>query len=784
MGDLLDARAHYHVSLCNKENVIATAISRYRIHEQDWYATHPPDEPRPRGVPLVSSARTLANSVVRPWSWPCVMVFVRQWVSRDRLERQGIPRELYMPDGRVIPTCVVLATPDESMATEPTSPGMSSPMVGGGYAVLREAQGERATGTVSCLVQRQGTYFALTSRHVAGEEHQDVRARLRAVDRKVGRTSGFGVDRVPMEELFPAWPTGRTVLNIDAGLVRIDDVSDWTSQVYGVGEVGEAFDATEATVTLDLIGCPVRAYGAVSGVMLGEIQALFFRYCTVAGTEYATEVLIGPRGKGPRPITRPGDSGAIWFYDPPRDAPLESHGDFETMVRAPRGTKARRLRPIAMQWGGERIVDRTGSKSETHAYALGAFVSSALSQLGVEIVRDWSTGHDEYWGKLGHFAVGWKACDHVEGTLGTLLTNNQANLGYGDDTLAGDGFKQDRDDFVPLADVPDYVWVNSRPEEPMQHFADVDIVDADGGPSMLDRCRKDATQIAASVWKEYFDGFEAAGVGPEAGCLPFRVWQLWEAMVQALRDGDVLRFVGAGGVAAHYVGDASQPLHCSYMHHGRLPTITVSGRAYPIPKHMPPGSKTPNPAYEAYSKTHPAKIHSIYEETMLEGDTAAALSEIERKLKGFVADGAGITSGHDAAKAVIDLMGRSRDRLPPETIIDYDDPKLNVPKRAARLWANAAIRDATTTSLAESVKLQANLWQSAWDAAAPRNVDTSALGQDALVQLYRHDRDFVPSLSLDAMATSGDFEPTTKKASASRARQTSAPTKRRVRKPR
>ena len=30
-------------------------------------------------------------------------------------------------------------------------------------------------------------------------------------------------------------------------------------------------------------------------------------------------------------------------------------------------------------------------------------------------------------------------------------------------------------------------------------------------------------------------------------------------------------FVAAAGVMAHYVGDASQPLHSSYLHHGRLP---------------------------------------------------------------------------------------------------------------------------------------------------------------------------------------------------------------------
>src|SRR3954470_20765086 len=70
LRDLLDAREAYHVFLSSLENVVATAIGRYFIREDDWYATHPPDRPRPRGYPKSEGARTLANSVIRPWSWP------------------------------------------------------------------------------------------------------------------------------------------------------------------------------------------------------------------------------------------------------------------------------------------------------------------------------------------------------------------------------------------------------------------------------------------------------------------------------------------------------------------------------------------------------------------------------------------------------------------------------------------------------------------------------------------------------------------------------------------
>src|SRR5262249_42288824 len=148
----------------------------------------------------------------------------------------------------------------------------------------------------------------------------------------------------------------------------------------------------------------------------------------------------------------------------------------------------------------------------------------------------------------------------------------------------GADFRVDAHGFVALADVPDYVWVHSRTDEPIQHFADIDIHDIHGGESLLDRCNADPKNVSATVWKEYFDGFAAEGVGPEEGAIPFRVWQLWDAMVEFLNNKDVIRFLAAAGVLAHYVGDASQPLHCSYMHHGLPPMVFRHGRKYPVPR--------------------------------------------------------------------------------------------------------------------------------------------------------------------------------------------------------
>ena len=268
-------------------------------------------------------------------------------------------------------------------------------------------------------------------------------------------------------------------------------------------------------------------------------------------------------------------------------------------------------------------------------------------------------------------------------------------------------FHMGRGEYVPLADVPDYAWLLPRGDEGMQHFADVDIRDINGGMNMLQRCHDDPANISATVWKAYFDGFAAAGVGPEPGTLPFRVWQIWEAMVTYLRNGDVLRFVAAAGVLSHYVGDASQPLHCSYLHHGRPPMRTRNGRRYPVPHE--------SPQFKEFKKTARAKIHAIYEQQMFEVDTPALLADVNTKLQEAAPAPPNITSGHQAATALIALMHGAHDRLSPTSIINADDPQLGPTARAERLWNNNTIRRATVASIAESVRLLATLWRTAWD---------------------------------------------------------------------
>jgi hypothetical protein len=599
---------------------------------------------------------------------------------------------------------------------------------------------------------------------VAASTSEHVSAVVRGKRRQIGTPVEISASKRSISSLFPEWPGERSLVNLDAGLIRIDDVSSWTAQVYGIGEIGDVFDATPETVTVDLVGSPVRAFGGCSGVLEGEIKALFFRYKSMGNYDYIADVLIGPRrpvqpenrdsriSRSPSTVSHPGDSGALWFYDPPRRSEeYQGNGGVE------RGARARRLRPIAMQWGGERLALPDGTKT---AYALATFVSTVCRELDVEIVRDWCVGYSEYWGKIAHFAVGWKGCDLVAGKLGELMKVNQNNIGFDNDVLSqGSEFTVGRQGFVPLADVPDYVYVTAakyvraRKYEGQQHFADIDIVPPGHSQSILDACLSDPSRVSATYWRDCFKAFKDLGCGPDEGTLPFRVWQIWDDMVGYLRAGkpDMERFVAAAGIMAHYVADASMPFHCSWLHHGRPPMKQTERGLYPCAHD--------SDEYKEYSNSREAKIHSIYDEGIMEVETLAALASIDQNLPqpDDIADD--ITSGYEAAIAVLTMMGDLRRNLSAEDIIKIDDPSLGPKARARKLWANKKIQRAAIASLTASVALLARLWASAWKIGKGEVVAKGrfkAFTEEKLEAIYK-DPEFLPAMNLEQMV--GKFEP-------------------------
>jgi hypothetical protein len=147
LRDLLDARDAYHVHLTRLDNVVATAVGFYRIRNDDPDAGNP----KSKGAKQFGDhkPRTLSNSAVQSNSEPAVLVFVRAWEKASALKDrpdQFVPPKLYLPDGRVVGTCVIVAPP---ALPEPVPPGrfdFPDDLIGGGYPVFTDTQGLQRVG--------------------------------------------------------------------------------------------------------------------------------------------------------------------------------------------------------------------------------------------------------------------------------------------------------------------------------------------------------------------------------------------------------------------------------------------------------------------------------------------------------------------------------------------------------------------------------------------------------------------------------------------------------------
>ncbi len=180
LRDLLEARDLYHVHLMRHPNVVATAIGRYRIRiEDDW--------PSETGFGHKGKGeRTLANSEVRPYSWPSVLVFVDKWIPESKFATgeqydpdELVPKTLYLPDGRRVPVCIISA-PRELVTEQEVPAGIAFPTnnIGGGYPIIADVQGREHIATIACLVSDGHKVYALTNRHVTGAEGEVLQSEL------------------------------------------------------------------------------------------------------------------------------------------------------------------------------------------------------------------------------------------------------------------------------------------------------------------------------------------------------------------------------------------------------------------------------------------------------------------------------------------------------------------------------------------------------------------------------------------------------------------------------
>jgi hypothetical protein len=722
--DLVEARDHYHVHLAHLQNVVGTAIGRYRIRENDWYATHPPSEKPPEGYERPEGARTLFNSVVTDWSWPCVLVFVDHWADTKSFGTgteadQIVPRALYLPDGRVVPTCVVEMRRDVLPGGIPHQYRFPKTFIGGGYPVLADVQGRERIGSVGCLVTDGHATFALTNRHVTGEKDREIFSILGGKRVRVGVSDPRHIGKMSFEEVYGGWPGKSVFCNLDAGLIRIDDITHWTTQILGVGPLDEIIDLNTDTMTLDLIDCNVRAFGAASGELFGTIAGFFYRYKSVGGFDYVADVMIAPR---PDPADRtsiqntlPGDSGTVWCLEQPWPPSVPKD---DPRRRRPR------LRPIALQWGGQVVIDEGVKKSTARSFTLATALSTVCRVLDLDLVRDWNTGLPEYWGAVGHYLIAAIACLNVrDKRLRRLMTANVERISYSRARIekGANAFKGlSSAPFVGLADVPDFAWKGGgRGSEGPNHFANMDKPVPSGewkGKTLLDLCRESADNVDVGVWKKYYS---LAKPGTR-GTLPFRVWQIYVDMKRAVAAGDLNRFVAGAGVLAHYIGDACQPLHLSWMYDG-------------IPQ--PGGGKKAKGVHEAYEKAMFNKHVAELWDGVKERVAASQAKPIE--------------TGKGAAIATVKLMQKAFNLIEPKTIV-------NAYAKGSDLWAKFA--DPTKETMANGVELLMHLWYSAWTEGGGDGVELSdddaelTIGEKALSDIYDDAEGFVPSRNLDEIS--------------------------------
>jgi hypothetical protein len=725
--DLLEARDLYHSHLIHKVNVVGTAIGLYLIRDTDPWPTETKsdaDMRKPSKAP--KGERRLDNSAVRDYSWPCILVLVHTWVDVDRFgsgERDlhpedMVPKTLYMPDGRMVPVCVVKVTPAEAAPVVLPSAHWPDTLIGGGFPLISEAQCTSRRASIGCLVSDGHTVYALTNRHVSGPEGHPISTIMRGEEVEIGRSSSKQLTRLAFADVYGDFPGRRTFLTLDIGLVAIHDLNDWTSQIYGMGQVGPLADLSERNVSLRLIEAETVAYGAASGRLHGKIKALFYRHRSIGGYDDVSDFLIAPDPKYPEQ-TQPGDSGTIWHLR-------------MTDPNAP-------VRPLAIEWGGQTFL--SGARKGGFNFTLATSLSNVCKLLDVELVLDHNTGAKPYWGKTGHYSIGAYACDAVQSKkLSVLMTANRDRVAFELSGLDPDAIERvikdatDNGRFVPLADVPDVVWKQFaskikggrkggiNPENPT-HYADIDQPRPGDGLTLREICIADPSKVSVADWQAYYDALGHTEPR-ERGLLPFRVWQFYDTIVDALRKDDLEAFVCAAGIVSHFVGDACQALHGSYLNNG-------------------------------YPDGRGEGVHSAYEDAMIDNESVELFSLIEADIAADKTERPLLENGQAVAVAIFDLMDRTAAALPPVDIVDaYIATGGGKSRRVTNeLWAQFGT--ATATAMADGAKTLALVWDSAWAAGDGNRFKKSALGPADKIRLKTlyEDKKFVPSLVLDDIAT-------------------------------
>lgn len=788
LKDLIEARDLFHYHLINKKNVVATALGLYRIRKSDpWPKPH---ESAARPHSRKSERRTLFNSEVRPYSWPCVYVFVSSWEYETSLADNPsdvVPKSLFLPDGRSVPVCVIEAL-KQPLSTDATVAGNTlAPrnLLGPGSAIVNDdGQGMSRLGTAGAIVRDGERYYVLTNRHVVGAPGTPIHALQPHRRPEIGISADKGLTRENFGAVYPNFRSTNQRLLMDIGLVEVDNILEWKTEVPGISPVGPVADLYDNSFNLKLITMKVVGQSAVTGPIRGEIHGLFYRYKAMGGSEYITDFLIGPETYGELPGEKVTDG-------PKREAANTNvslgvhHGDSGTLLfiehieKADHGPGQNTLYyPFALLWGKEEFFD--GGKVTSHPFALATSLSTALDRLDLDLVRDINLDQEYVWGWVGHYVIGralslpadlvtsTKLRSFVDKNIDLLALEPDAALDNNAKVQTSDGGKIN---FIPLADVPDNVWKSNvnfvmvpgddgkKRHKPgpgnrgkfdnKNHFADLDL-EYENGQTFLDlNFSEPDTYLNPAAWIAYFDALkpqfdkwakllkpDSTGETRDAhwGALPFRVHQLFDIMVAAAKAKNEELFLCAGGVLIHYIGDACQPLHASYLSQGDPARVV----------------KRPT---STSMKLEADGVHSGYEDDMIAyGSTKQNLAgKIKTRIAQLKSEAVPeIQTGYDAAKAVIGLIHATQAEIAPRDIVDEWVALIGKPKKekAELMWQKFG--DDTVTCMARGTRYLAHIWQSAWDAGdGDRNIGAGTeIDKGAIMKLYNNP-DVAPSIALN-----------------------------------
>jgi len=757
LKDLIEARDLYHFHLMSKANVVGTAVGLYLIRDKEVWPQAPGEGSSP--PQKLTYARTFANSQVRDYSWPCILVLVREWVDEEDFGKKNkpapsqiVPKRLYLPDGRAVPVCTVWAPPvaqDQGPALEPVA--WPKATFGGGLPAYVDVQHQTHLATIGCLMSDGHTTYALTARHACGEPGTEVSAVLREGASRIGVSSDKQITRKLFAEVYPALPMRQTWLGLDVGLVRVDDAGAWTPNVYGLPPIKPLFDLYEQNLSLrKLIDHPVVAMGAASGLLQGKIKGMFYRYRSVGGFDYVSDLLIAPASR--ENGAHHGDSGALWHLQMPGPDGKEDK----------RSLLERDLRPLAIEWGAQVFVE----SGERSTFSVATSLSNVCKILDVELVVEGGDGVSGTWGAVGHYSIGTLAIELVKNKkLKSFLEANADLISLPLDKLTKEPKNKDliASGFVALADVPDIVW-KAFPSPHLNHKGeDIGVVggrdtkiagmrstgpehanhhcDADrpfeGFPTLPEACIANPDLLTAKKWNEYFDSFPEKVDVLHRGILPFRVWQFFERM-REFAATDPGKFIAAAGTLAHYVGDASQPLHGSTLSDG------IPSEKPDIPRDSGRKDKDHNklPAFRGEG------VHSAFETQMI--NMAARKGQLFKEIRKNLGSDHGMTlvrDGREAAVATLKTMRDVAKILPPRRLIDVYEKSFHPgsPPHTQALWDTFS--GETGKVMALGVRTLAMIWDAAWAAGGGQS-DSGRIAPEILRGHYE-DVNFVRSVTVD-----------------------------------